>query len=273
MREFPSSFEILKAFEKQPAKAFRLRELVVELGLRSSQARELKRALKDLARQRKIAYLKKGHFALAPTDHRPAVPSRDHRRAETVVRPERRSLVSGRLIGHRDGYGFVVPDEPVGEGQDIFIPATAMSSAMHGDRVEVHVLRSKADGRVEGRIVRVSERAQKTVVGEFHCGPRYNYVLPYDHRLPFEIVIPRGQEWPAPGAPARDRQFGGESEGKRAMSIAAGPHHRCTLLTWLTTCGPGRRSTAKPACAAPPSISPTAPCPCCPWNFPTAFAA
>jgi ribonuclease R len=226
MREFPSSFEILAVFERHPAKTFRLRELVVELGLRSSQARELKGALKDLARQRKITYLKKGHFALAPTDHRPAVPSRDHRRAETVVRPERRSLVTGRLIGHRDGYGFVVPDESVGaSGQDIFIPATAMSSAMHGDRVEVVVLRSKADGRLEGRIVRVSERAQKTVVGEFHCGPRYNYVLPYDHRLPFEIVIPRGQEWPAPGAPARDRQFGGESEGGRAKSIAAGPHH------------------------------------------------
>ena len=36
------------------------------------------------------------------------------------------------------------------------------------------------------------ERAQKTVVGEFHCGQRYNYVLPFDHRIPFEIVIPRG---------------------------------------------------------------------------------
>jgi ribonuclease R len=225
MREFPSFSQILAVFERHPAKTFRLRELVVELGLRSSQARELKRALKDLARQRKIAYLKKSHFALTPTDHRPAVPSRDHRRAESVVRPERRSLIIGRLIGHRDGYGFVVPDEPPGaSGQDIFIPATAMNSAMHGDRVEVQVVRSKADGRLEGRIVRVSERAQKTVVGEFRCGPRYNYVLPYDHRLPFEIVIPRGQEWPATNASVRDRQFGGESEGGRAKSLAPGPH-------------------------------------------------
>ncbi|MCJ7504761.1 MAG: ribonuclease R, partial [Acidobacteriia bacterium] len=228
MREFPSSFEILKAFEKQPAKAFRLRELVVELGLRSSQARELKRVLRELARNREIVHLKKNHFALVSGDRHAVAephPRAPHDQREPAKPLARRNLVSGRLIGHRDGYGFVVPDEPVGEGQDIFIPATAMSSAMHGDRVEVVVLRSKADGRLEGRIVRVSERAQKTVVGEFHCGPRYNYVLPYDHRLPCEIVIPRGQEWPAPGAPARDRQFGGESEGKRAMSIAAGPHH------------------------------------------------
>jgi ribonuclease R len=229
MREFPSSYEILKVFEQQPEKPFRLRELVVELDLRSSQARELKRVLRELARHRKIVYLKKNHFALvsgdrhAATEALPRVPHAAARPARTPAQP---NLVSGRLIGHRDGYGFVVPDGPLVEGgQDIFIPATGMSSAMHGDRVDVQVLRSKADGRLEGRIVRVRERAQETVVGEFHCGPRYNYVLPFDQRIPFEIVIPRGQEWPAEGEPARDRQFGGESEGKRAH-FPAGPSHR-----------------------------------------------
>ena len=226
VREFPSNFEILKLFEENPDRTFRLRELVLELGLRSSQARELKSALKDLARRRKIVYLKKSHFALAPSDHRPHVPSREHRRAEPVARSATRNMVTGRLIGHRDGYGFVVPDQPVGvSGQDIFIPANGMSSAMHGDRVEVHVLRSKADGRLEGRIVTVKERAQKTVVGEFHCGPRHNYVLPFDHRIPFEIVIPRGAEWPPSESATRDRQFGGESEGRRSGTISLGEHH------------------------------------------------
>ncbi len=134
-------------------------------------------------------------------------------------------MVSGRLIGHRDGYGFVVPDAPVAENdQDIFIPPDGMSSAMHGDRVEVRVVRStrgrgpESTVRLEGRILRVTDRAQRTVVGEFRCGGRYNYVIPYDHRIPMEIIIPRGQEWPQEGqdAGSRNRQFGGESEGKRA---------------------------------------------------------
>ena len=64
MREFPSPQEILKVFEREPGKTFRLRELVVELGLRSSQARDLKNALKDLSRHKRIVYLKKNHFAL-----------------------------------------------------------------------------------------------------------------------------------------------------------------------------------------------------------------
>jgi len=64
MREFLSPQEILKLFERDPQRTFRLRELVLELGLRSSQARELKSVLKDLARGRKLVYLRKNHYAL-----------------------------------------------------------------------------------------------------------------------------------------------------------------------------------------------------------------
>ena len=64
MREVPSQQEVLKLFEQDPQRTFRLRELVLELGLRSSQARELKSVLKDLARRKKLVYLKKNHYAL-----------------------------------------------------------------------------------------------------------------------------------------------------------------------------------------------------------------
>jgi ribonuclease R len=231
MREFPAHSEILRVFEQNPEETFRLRELVVELGLRSSQARELKHALKELSRAKKILYLKKNHFALAHKSRHPAVApaARGAPSAAPAESPARRNRVSGRFIGHRDGYGFVVPDVPLaGTDLDIYIPPDGTGSAMHGDRVEAQVLRAKADGRLEGRIILVADRAQKTVVGQFHCGERYNYVMPFDHRIPLEIVIPRGQEWPAPGAggegrgelPSRHRQFGGESEGQRAQALA-----------------------------------------------------
>src|SRR5436309_1915335 len=239
MREFPSSAEILNVFERNPEKTFRLRELVVELGLRSSQARELKHALKDLSRRRKIAYLKKNHFALvtrgrddtaatrARVPHGAQAARGEHRRGpslDPLPKPGARRTVIGRLIGHRDGYGFVVPEQPVAASdQDIFIPPAGIGSAMHGDRVEVQVLRSKSDGRLEGHVLAVRERAQKTVVGEFHCGARSNYVVPYDHRITLEIIIPRGQEWPAEEreAAGRNRQFGGESEGRKSKPRAA----------------------------------------------------
>src|SRR5579863_7002739 len=189
MREFPSDSEILKLFEREPSRAFRLRELVAELGLRSSQARDLKRALKELSRRRKILFLKKNQFVLARGEsaqgrNRQKSSAGHGRPSRPAVnlRPDlgKQSVASGRLIGHRDGYGFVVPDQAPGEGsRDIFIPPGGLGGAMHGDRVEVHVIRSTKplrsrpgerpapQERLEGRVVRILDRAQKTVVGEF----------------------------------------------------------------------------------------------------------
>jgi ribonuclease R len=238
MREVPSQQEVLKLFERDPQRTFRLRELVLELGLRSNQARELKSVLKDLTRSNKLVYLKKNHYALVhksrfaatdatgrriPPGHIEPRTSKPEVRATHLAKSS--NVVSGRLIGHRDGYGFVVPDSPLaGTDLDIFIPPDGMGSALHGDRVEVHFQRStkefKGESRMEGRVIQVIERAQKTVVGQFHAGARYNYVMPFDQRIPFEIVIPDAGAVREPPL-RRDRQFGGESEGRSAVATAA----------------------------------------------------
>ena len=113
----------------------------------------------------------------------------------------------GRLVQHRDGYGFVIPDEPLrGVEGDIFIGPASIGDALHGDRVLVSNIRVRADGRAEGSIQRVLGRAQTTLVGEFHSGALngtpHNYVLPFDDRIPHRILIPRGQEIPSGGSPA-----------------------------------------------------------------------
>ncbi len=230
--------EVLKLFRGQPHRRFRMRELVASLGLRSSQVRELRRALRELAAARQIILLRDHQFQLASAAGGGLAKGKAKGNAANV--PSARNLVTGRLIGHRDGYGFVVPDAPMeGTDQDIFIPRDGVGSALHGDRVEVQVVRTRPDWRarrkggeppklrVEGRVVRVLERAQRTVVGEFRAGPCGNYVLPYDRRIPHEILIPSGQEIPPNGGAgaARDRQFGGESEGRRRpMMEASGAH-------------------------------------------------
>jgi ribonuclease R len=246
MRDLPSDPEILRVFEQQPQRMFRLRELIVALELRSSEARELKPLLRELVRRGKIHALKKGHFMLArgsgarqKAGETPALPAggAGAARSRHPANARSRKLVSGRLIAHRDGYGFVVPDDSK-VGADIFIPPLGMSSAMHGDRVEVHVIEKRPAAarpgqrrfsggperdkglRLEGRIVTVTERAQSTVVGQFRCGPRSNYVVPFDRHIPLEILIARGDEWP-PEQRRRDRQFGGESAVNSAAEVRA----------------------------------------------------
>src|SRR6201998_1517222 len=84
----------------------------------------------------------------------------------------RENLAAGRLDLHRDGYGFVRPNARQASGADnIFIPPDAINGAMQGDQVLVELEPPRADGRRLGRIARVLERRNPTVVGTFHYGP------------------------------------------------------------------------------------------------------
>jgi ribonuclease R len=131
------------------------------------------------------------------------------------------NLVSGRIVAHRDGYGFLVPDKPIPRVEgDLFIGRDAMADAMHGDRVLARVERRKADGRAEGRIVQVLERENPTVVGLFRYGPHGNVVLPYDTRIQHEVTIPPGDELtPELREKAGSTQAGGTTAGYRRLRL------------------------------------------------------
>jgi ribonuclease R len=108
------------------------------------------------------------------------------------------SGIEGRLSVHRDGYAFVIPDEPIaGVKGDIYISKDAAARGMHGDRVRVRIRRIEPDGRAHGEIMEVLRRAHPTVVGEFHFRRKSNVVVPHDDRIRQWIGIPEGLELPA----------------------------------------------------------------------------
>src|SRR6185312_8278466 len=124
--------------------------------------------------------------------------SHSRRESSSSPRPEVNQL-TGRLVAHRDGYGFVVPDAPRKDlDGDLFIGRDAMGDAMHGDLVLASIERRNrfagGPARAEGRVLRVVNRAQATVVGLFRYGSRGNTVAPYESRLLQEIIIPPGDE-------------------------------------------------------------------------------
>ncbi|MGC2663679.1 MAG: RNB domain-containing ribonuclease, partial [Candidatus Acidiferrales bacterium] len=69
-----------------------------------------------------------------------------------------------------------------------------LGDAMHGDHVLARIVRRRADGRAEGRVVQIAERQHPTLVGLFRYGPHGNVVLPYDTRILHEVIIPSGAE-------------------------------------------------------------------------------
>jgi ribonuclease R len=108
------------------------------------------------------------------------------------------SAIHGRLSVHRDGYGFVIPDEPIeGLRGDIYIDKDNAQRAMNGDRVGVRIKRIERDGRAHGEILEVLKRAHATIVGEFRIRRRGNYVVPHDDRIRQWIEIPEGMELPS----------------------------------------------------------------------------
>ena len=109
--------------------------------------------------------------------------------------PEKMDLHVGKLETHPAGYGFVRPERELDGGGDIFVPAHQLNEALHGDRVVVRLERVKQDGRVEGRVIRVLDRAHTSLVGRFdQAAHDVGVVVPFDRKVLMDIFIPSGQE-------------------------------------------------------------------------------
>ena len=74
------------------------------------------------------------------------------------------NLVTGRVIGHPEGHGFLIPDEG---GDSLFFSPRQMRKLLHGDRAVARVIGVDYRGRREGAVVEVLERNTETVVGRF----------------------------------------------------------------------------------------------------------
>ncbi|MEO0317744.1 MAG: Ribonuclease [Pseudomonadota bacterium] len=95
------------------------------------------------------------------------------------------SFIEGRVSAHRDGYGFLIPDE----GEDIFLPDKEMQKVMHGDRVQVRVTGIDRRGRPEGSIVEVLSRANSHVIGRLVSENGVWLVVPEDKRISHDILL------------------------------------------------------------------------------------
>ena len=97
------------------------------------------------------------------------------------------SEVVGTVQGHRDGHGFVLPDEGA---QQIYLSAQEMRAVMHRDRVKVRVVRLDRKGRPEGLVLEILERRKTPIIGRLlHEGGAW-IVAPEDRRYGRDILIP-----------------------------------------------------------------------------------
>ncbi len=96
------------------------------------------------------------------------------------------SFIEGRVSSHRDGYGFLIPDEG---GDDLFLSEKEMQKVLHGDRVQARITGTDRRGRPEGTIVEVVTRANSHVIGRLLNENGAWVVAPEDKRIGQDILL------------------------------------------------------------------------------------
>ncbi len=154
-----NSIEPLHSFE----------ELKEEFDISEKATKEFNNQLEELLAEGKLYLTNKGKYAL----------------------PSQLGLIVGKLQANANGFGFLIPDDSL--IKDAFIPAGDIGGAMNGDRV---IARYKSEQNIdsdrsrEAEIIKVLERANRTVVGVFEEENGIGFVVPDNKRLFQDIIIP-----------------------------------------------------------------------------------
>jgi len=239
--------ELLRHISRAASQKAGYKQLVRELGLGGgAQRRELLEQLDRMTLRGELAKVDREHWKIPAAEPPREVQSRE--------KHTRDNLAAGRLDLHRDGFGFVRLNPQQGArssgDDDVFIPPNEINGAMQGDQVLVEIGPPKRDGRRMGRIARVLERRNPTVVGVFHYARkgrrgafipgehRGNMVVPFDSRMTQAILIPEGAEAPEVEDGSKHRVLGAEAQAAAAYDDLEGLVVDVEITSWPTPTKP-----------------------------------
>ena len=165
----PSREMILAHLDRRGAPANR-EQLFEELGLAGEeQAEALRRRLRAMERDGQLIYTRRG--AYAPVD--------------------KLDLIRGRVSGHRDGFGFLIPDDG---SDDLFLSPAQMRLVFDGDKALARVSGVDRKGRREGALVEVLERAHETLVGRYFQEGEVGTVVADNPKVQQQVLVLPGHQ-------------------------------------------------------------------------------
>ena len=138
--------------------------LAAALGVKPDEMDGLTRRLNAMERDGQIKLDRAGHYILSNSPN----------------------FVEGRVSAHRDGFGFLLPDDG---SADLFLSEKEMQKVMHGDRVQARITGTDRRGRPEGTIVEVVERANSHVIGRLLNENGVWVVAPEDKRIGHDVLL------------------------------------------------------------------------------------
>jgi len=176
--------KVAMLLRESAGRPLKMKEIARRLNIGDGSRRQLKKAVNELIEAGEIVQTRGQRFGAL----------------------EHMNLVSGTFIGHPDGYGFVqlLPRPGQADLPDIFVSGRDIDGAMHGDKVVVRVSgsvrsprlpKSKHAGRppkaqkTKGEIIRVLERAHRSIIGYYEKGRNFGFVVPIDARISQDLYV------------------------------------------------------------------------------------
>ncbi len=104
---------------------------------------------------------------------------------------DKMDLVKGRVQGHPDGFGFLIPEQG---GKDYVLTHRQMRCCFDGDVVLARKGKRDHRGRIEAIITEVLEHNTQDLVGRYVNEGGFGRVLPENRRISHDILIPPGDE-------------------------------------------------------------------------------
>ncbi len=97
-----------------------------------------------------------------------------------------RKILEGKLIGNKNGYAFLVPNEKT--EKDYFIPHSSLRGALHGDTVVCEATKD-SENRTTARVLKILSRGTDRITGTYRSNKYGAYVVPDDERFFSSVVI------------------------------------------------------------------------------------
>lgn len=158
--------KIIAFMEEENYRPLKFKELCEALEIESSMTKEFLKILNQLEDEGKIIMNSSEKYGI----------------------PDRLGLVIGVIEGHPKGYGFLISANK--DKRDLFISHTDLSGAMNGDRVIAKITESYTyDRNPEGKVIRILERANKTVIGMLSQSRNFGFVIPDDKKLSCDVFV------------------------------------------------------------------------------------
>lgn len=158
--------KILALMKKKVTRPVKAAELSRLLGVPETQKREFRNLIKEMTDDGTLVKIRGGRYGL----------------------PDEMHLVTGKLHGHPNGFGFVIPDKQHG-GDDVYVNSRNMNEAMHQDHVVVRIESEREPGKPAGRIIRILQRNTTHVVGTYETFGKDGWVIPTDAKYFHDVFV------------------------------------------------------------------------------------